>query len=189
MSDNRSEHVTALLGPMDGTDPGTVATMAPAVYRELRRLAERYMQGERSDHTLQATGLVHEAYVRLAEDATALAINNRQHFLRIAARTMRRILVNHAHAHHAQKRGGDRQRVSLDTVERAFNRSSPDLVALDETLDRLGRQDPRLATIVELRFFGGCTNDEVAEALDVSTRTIEREWRTARAWLRSELDA
>jgi RNA polymerase sigma-70 factor, ECF subfamily len=160
--------------------------LLPVVHGELRRIASAYLRRERPDHTLQPTALVNEAYLRLAERGE-VAWESKTHFLAIAANVMRQILVDHARARHADKRNGDRARVELDeALVIAFERDL-DLVWLDEALDRLGALDPRLARVVELRFFGGLTTKEAAEVLEISTATVEREWATARGWLRREL--
>jgi RNA polymerase sigma-70 factor, ECF subfamily len=160
--------------------------LLPVVHGELRRIASAYLRRERPDHTLQPTALVNEAYLRLAERGE-VEWESKTHFLAIAANVMRQILVDHARARHADKRHGDRARVELDeALVVAFERDL-DLVWLDEALDRLGDLDARLARVVELRFFGGLTTKETAEVLEVSTATVEREWATARGWLRREL--
>ena len=155
----------------------------PLVYDELRRLARRYLQRERPDHTLQATGLVHEAYLRLV-DQTTVTCENRAHFLAIAAQQMRRILVDHARRHQTEKRGGGWEKIELEAAFEPSSERSVDLVALDDALQDLAALNARQSQIVELRFFGGLSFEEVAEVLDTSPRTAEREWRTARAWLR-----
>lgn len=169
-------------------DPGASARLLPLVYDKLRELADALMRHERTDQTLQPTDLVHEAYLRLI-DQTRVDWNGRTHFCAVAAEAMRRILVDHARARRAQKRGGGRQRVALDEANRAVAGRDVDVVDLDEALSRLAELAPREARIVELRFFGGLTNVEVAEVLRVSVRTVEDDWRTARAWLRRGLSA
>ncbi len=155
----------------------------PLVYDELRQLARHYLQRERPDHTLQATALVHEAYLRLV-DQTTITCQNRAHFLGIAARQMRRILVDHARRHGAQKREGEWMKVEFDEAWTSLISRSGNLIALDDALQDLARLNPRHSQIVELRFFGGLTFEEAGEVLDVSSRTAQREWRLARAWLR-----
>jgi RNA polymerase sigma-70 factor, ECF subfamily len=156
------------------------------VYDELHRTARGLMARERKDHTLQPTALVHEAYIRLVE-AEGLAAGNRAHFLAIAARCMRQILVDHARAHRADKRGGDRQRVTL--VEELVTDDSRELelLLLDDALEKLAALDARGARVAEMRLFGGMTVDEIAQALDVSRRTVDGDWATARRWLAREL--
>jgi len=162
----------------------------PLVYDELRRLAASYLRRERPGQTLQATALVHEAYVRLIAEK-AQTWQNRTHFLAIAALSMRQILVQRARARRAAKRGGDPRRITLD--EHLFAASTSDaeevdLVALDEALDRLAALNQRQARIVELRYFGGLGVEETAEALSISPATVKRDWTLARAWLKRELD-
>jgi RNA polymerase sigma factor (TIGR02999 family) len=159
----------------------------PLVYDELRRLAASYLRRERPGQTLQATALVHEAYVRLIGEAQTF--HNRTHFLAIAALSMRQILVQRARARKAAKRGGDPARITLD--EQLFavpGQSEIDLVALDAALDKLATLDARQAKVVELRYFGGLSVEEVADVLDISPATVKRDWTLARAWLKRELD-
>ena len=160
--------------------------LMPLVYDELRQIARGYLQRERSDHTLQATGLVHEAYLRLV-DQTQASWKNRAHFFGVAAKVMRRILVDHARRVRAEKRGGAWDKLELNEGLLAAPARRVDLIALDEALVDLAKLDPRQSQIVELRFFGGLTTEEAGEVLDVSPRTIKREWRVAKAWLRREL--
>jgi RNA polymerase sigma factor (TIGR02999 family) len=157
----------------------------PLVYEELRALAESYLQRERPDHTLQATALVHEAYMRLVKQEE-VEWQSRAHFFAVAAQAIRRILVDHARGHLSAKRGGDRKRVRLDQ-DLALPEPDLDLLALDEALEELARLHERQARIVELRFFGGLSLKEVAEYLGLSSRTIDGDWYMARAWLRSKL--
>jgi len=160
------------------------------VYDELRALASAYLRNERSDHTLQTTALVHEAWLRLSGRGDR-QFENRAHYFRAAALAMRRILLHHAEKRAAIKRGGGQRAASFDEaldVPSSDGKQQVDIVALNEALCRLEATDPQKARVVELRFFGGCTIDDTAEALGVSTATVEREWRFARAWLRTELD-
>jgi len=159
----------------------------PIVYEELRGLARGLLRRERPGHTLQTTALIHEAYLRLVDRSLA-GVDSRTHFVAIAARCMRQILVDHARVRGAQKRGGDRERNPLDDAVAAFEQDGTDLVALHEALERLGAADERKARVVELRFFGGLTIEEAASVLGVSPKTIEADWHLARAWLRRELD-
>jgi len=158
----------------------------PEVYQELRRLAGQYVRGERPDLTLQPTALVHEAYVRLLREANT-SWQNRAHFCAIAAHAMRQILVEQARAHKALKRGGDHLRVTLVDDVAAASRENPDVEALDEALFALAALEPRQARLVELRYFGGLTIDEAAEALGVAPATAKRDWAVARAWLKRRL--
>jgi RNA polymerase sigma factor (TIGR02999 family) len=159
----------------------------PVVYAELRRLARHYLRKERSDHTLQATDLVHEAYLRLV-DQNRVTWQSRAHFYGVAAQLMRRILVDHARARSAEKRGGDASNVPLEEA-RLYTHAeeSVDLLGLDQALLRLEQFDARKARVVELRFFGGLNEDETAECLGVSAKTVKRDWQVAKLWLYSEL--
>ena len=173
---------TQLLVAWTAGDRQALDQMLPLVYDELHRLAARYLAAERPDHTLQPTALVHEAFLRLI-DQREVDWRNRAQFLGVAAALMRRILVNYARDRSAAKRGGVRDRVSLSLVEAPSHEPDVDLIALEDALERLGALDERKAKVVELRFFGGLTIDEVAEVLAVSRATVEREWSFARAWL------
>ena len=178
--------VTRLLQCWSGGDNHALDKLAPLVYRELRRLAARYLRPERRDHTLQPTALVHEAYLRLV-DQTHIEPHSRAQFLAIAANLMRQILIDHARRHRAAKRGGG-NKVSLDEAAGAVQQQRPvDLIALNEALEKLAKLDPRQSRIVELRFFGGLTEEEIAEVLDVSPITVRRDWKMARAVLHNQL--
>ena len=167
--------------------PDALNAVWPEVYQELRRLAAHYVRGERADLTLQATALVHEAYVRLLKEANT-SWENRAHFSAIAANAMRQVLVEQARAHGALKRGGDRLRVTLVDDLAVHPAADPDVEALDEALTALAALEPRQARLVELRYFGGLTIEEAAAALDVAPATAKRDWAVARAWLRRRLD-
>ena len=170
-----------------GTMPpmtSSLETLMPLVYDELRRLAGRLMGDERTGHTLQATALLNEAWLRLVEPGASYV--DRSHFLRVAARAMRHVLVDHARARSAQKRGSGR-RVDLDSEAFTVRDDAASLLAVDEALQRLQALDPQLAQVVELRFFGGLDNSAAAEALGISLRSVERAWRTARACLLRDL--
>jgi RNA polymerase sigma factor (TIGR02999 family) len=156
--------------------------LMPLVYRELRRRAARYLRHERPDHTLQPTALVHEAFVRLVGQQH-VAWQNRAHFFGIAAQMMRRILVDHARAHQAAKRPGAALRVGWDDRVGATQPRDCELLLLDQALDELARRDPRQGRIVELRYFGGLSEEEAAQVLSISRATVTREWHTAKAWL------
>ena len=160
--------------------------LVPLVYAELRRIAAREMRRERPGRTLQTTALVHEAYLRLLKDAS-LSFESRAHFLGIAARAMREILIEHARGRGARKRGGGAVRLTLDDVTAPVAAPSIDVLALDEALQRLARLDERHARVVELRYFGGLSVEETAAALDLSPATVKRAWTLARAWLYREL--
>jgi len=176
---------TDLLVAWSEGDESAFDKLVPLVYQELHALARHYMTGERSDHTLQATALVNEAYVRLI-DVNRIRWQNRSHFLAIAAQTMRRILVEFARQRHRQKRGGDAVRVPIDDVDMPQEQTA-DLVALNDALSTLASFDPRMGQVVELRFFGGLTVQETAEVLKVSPETVMRDWKTAKVWLLREL--
>ncbi len=178
--------VTDLLGRWRGGDPAAGETVIGLVYAELRTLAARYLRREAAGHTLQPTALVHEAYMRLIGGADP-GITDRAHLIGVAARLMRQVLVNHAVRRGAARRGGGWRRVTLEPVVAVFEDRCDNLVELDDALERLAAIDERQARIVELRFFGGLSNDETARLLDTSSRTVEREWAMARAWLRREV--
>jgi RNA polymerase sigma factor (TIGR02999 family) len=180
------QEVTQVLLSWNDRDANAAERLMPLVYDELRRLARSYLQRERSDHTLQATGLVHEAYLRLVDQSTT-SWQNRAHFFSVAAQVMRRILVDHARARQAAKRGGVREKLQFDEELAASDERAVDLISLDDALQELVAFDDRKSRIVELRFFGGLTMEEIAEVLEISPRTIRREWRLAKAWLRREI--
>jgi RNA polymerase sigma factor (TIGR02999 family) len=165
---------------------GAVDRLLPVVYDELRRMAGDYLRGERQDHTLDATALVHEAYLKLVNQRTG-GWGDRKQFFAVASKVMRRILVDHARRRRAAKRGGGRRKTALDDAVASFDERSVDLVAFDEALAKLGAVDDRKSRVVELRFFGGLSVDETAQVLDVPLRTVERDWTMAKAWLRTEL--
>lgn len=177
-----SGHATTMLARLRAGDRRAADELLPLVYDELHRLASHYLHGERLGHTLQTTALVHEAYLRLINQEQVQAVD-RVHFVALAAGAMRRILVDHARSRRTAKRGQGHQRIPLDDAVALFETHSADLVALDDAVNELARANGRQGRVVELRFFGGLTADEVAEALGVSTRTVERDWRHARAWL------
>lgn len=159
----------------------------PLVYSELRRIAQHYLNNERSDHTLQSTALVHEAYVRLTgQDLPQW--QNRAHFFAVAAQLMRQILVDYARSHRASKRGGDVYKLTLDEAEEQPQNRAVDVVALDDALKSLAQMDLQQSRVVELKFFGGLSVDDTAEVLGVSASTVKRDWISARAWLFRELD-
>jgi RNA polymerase sigma-70 factor (ECF subfamily) len=174
--------ITELLIEWRDGDETALESLMPLVYDELRRLASHYMRRERPDHTLQTGALVNEAYLRLI-DHKGMRWQNRAHFYAVAAQAMRRILVDHARSRRYQKRGGGRRLVDLDEAARLIHEKATDLVALDDALTDLSVIDPRKSQIVEMRYFGGMSVDETAEVLGVSSVTVMREWRTAKAWL------
>jgi RNA polymerase sigma factor (TIGR02999 family) len=176
------QDVTRLLVRLTDGDRGVLDELLPVVYGELRKLASSYLRRERVGHTLQPTALVHEAYMRLV-DQTQVQWQNRAHFFGVAAQMMRRILVDHARAHEAEKRGGEFQKLSLDENIDVSGERDVNLVALDDALNLLAEVDPQKSKIVELRFFGGLSVEETAEVLGVSAPTVKRQWRMAKAWL------
>lgn len=178
--------VTQLLKLLEEGDSDAVERLFPLVYDELRGAARRALAGERSGHTLQATELVHEAYIKLLGGAN-VDWQGRAHFVAVSARAMRQILVDHARRRQADKRGGGARHVTLGDAEAQLAVPPEELLALDAALDRLQEQDPRLRSVVEYRFFGGLTEKEIAEVLDVTLRTVQRDWVKARAWLHQEI--
>ena len=178
---------TQLLLAYTGGDRSALDQMLPLVYDELHRLAQHYLGAERADHTLQPTALVHEAYMRLINQR-AVDWRNRAQFMGVAAGAMRRVLISHARDRAAGKRGGKREQVSLSLVEASAAAPQVELVELEDALVRLHAMDARKARVVELKFFGGLTMDEIAEVLEISRATVEREWSFARAWLFDALD-
>ena len=185
--DQPSQDVTRLLHDWSEGDEGAADRLMPLVYDELRRLARDYLRRERPDHTLQPTALVNEAFLKLV-DQRSVNWQNRHHFYGIAAQMMRRVLVDHAREHAAEKRGGPRRKVSLDEVDISTGERAADLVALDDALRKLAEVFPRKGKVVELRFFGGFSVEETAGVLGVSDKTVMREWESAKLWLYRELD-
>jgi RNA polymerase sigma-70 factor, ECF subfamily len=184
MSEEKGE-VTALLDELRDRQPGAEARLLALVYFKLKQLARGHLRGERQGHTLQATDLVHEAYLRLA--AAEMSWQNRAHFFGVAAQAMRRILVDHARARRAQKRGDGHRKVPLDAALFVPAEQCEYLVEIDEALRKLSAIDQRQARVVELRFFADLSVEETADVLGCSDRTVKREWRMAQAWLRREL--
>ena len=186
MTPPSSQQVTQLLRAWSNGDLAAEEKLMRLVYRELRRLAQRYMGRERPDHTLQATALVNEAYLRLV-DARQVSWQNRAHFFGVSAQLMRRILVDWARARGYQKRAGQAHQVSLDEALVVTEERGLDLVALDDALQALAAVDPRKCQVVEMRFFGGLSVEETAEVLKVSPDTVLRDWKLAKAWLLREI--
>lgn len=190
---SRSEQmgVTRLLSAWRSGDAHALERLTPLVYQELRELAHRYMRRERRNHTLQATAVVHEAYVRLV--GMDVPWQNRTHFYAVAARLMRRILVDHAKARHREKRGGPVTMVSVDVYQEdtdhiiGSSAGQIDVLEIDEALERLAGQDQRLANVVELHYFGGLTYQETAQALEISEATVHRDLRLAKAWILNQI--
>jgi len=180
--------VTGLLLSWSKGDESAPAKLMPLVYGELRRLAGSYLRRERADHTLQPTALVNEAYLRIVDQAR-VSLQNRAQFFGLAAQMMRHILVDHARSRGAMKRGGLQHKISIDEVQTSIDARAAELVALDEALQNLASIDQRKSQIVEMRFFGGLSVDEIATALDISDKTVMRDWRIAKIWLHRELSA
>jgi RNA polymerase sigma factor (TIGR02999 family) len=180
------DEITGLLTDWSRGDRGALDRLVPIIHAELRRLATRFLSRERSEHTLQATALVNEAYIKLVGQRSA-RWENRSHFFAVAAQVMRRILVDHARARHAARRGAGAYKVSIDDVAVLSPVPDESLIDLDEALTKLAQFDPDQSRLVELRFFAGLTVEETAEVVGVSPRTVKREWRLARAWLAREL--
>ena len=186
MGGELQHEVTQILKNWSGGDADAPARLMPFVYDEMRRLARVFLAKERGNHTLQPTALVHEAYVRLV-DQTRVNWQNRAHFYGIAASMMRRVLIDHARSHATDKRGGTTIRLSIDDVQVPVEERAAALLDLDEALERLKEIDERKCKIIEMRFFGGLTDEEIAEVMGVTTRTVLRDWKTARLWLYREL--
>jgi RNA polymerase sigma factor (TIGR02999 family) len=181
-----SESITGLLVAWRNGDENAGARLVELVYPELRKLARHSMRSERAEHTLQPTALVNEALLRLLSNES-VDWQSRAHFMAIAARQLRRVLVDHARMAHRDKRGGDQVKLTLSAADAVGRGSETDLMALNEALERLATLDPRSAQVVELRFFGGLEAQEAAEALGISVSTLKRDWEFARAWLKTEL--
>lgn len=186
MTQEPPHQITRLLAEWSEGNQSALDELYPLVYEELHRLARRYMSRERKGHTLQTTALINEAYVRLV-DQKNVRWANRSHFFAISAQIMRRILIDHARRHAYAKRGGGAQQVSLDEVAMVARDASSELVKLDEALKTLAKMDPRRCHVVELRYFGGLSNEEIAGVLHVSENTVTRDWNLARAWLHQQL--
>jgi RNA polymerase sigma factor (TIGR02999 family) len=184
--DRASAEVTKLIQEWTNGEEQALDRLVPQIHRELRKLAASYLRKERPDHTLQPTALVNEAFLKLI-DQRAVRWQNRAHFFGIAAQAMRRILVDHARAHGAGKRGDGARRVPLEDAAMIGGAVDIDLLALDEALTRLAAIDPQQSRVVELRFFGGLTMEETAEVMHISPATVGREWRMAKAWLFAEM--
>ena len=188
MKDGEGYEITQLLADWSRGDERALERLMPMVYDELRRMARGYMRHQPPNHTFQTTELIHEAYLKLAKNGKH-DFQNRAHFFGVAAKAMRHILVDYARSKQSDKRGGGRDRISLaDDTAISVNRTDQ-LVALDEALTNLESLDERKCRVVELRYFGGLTNEEMAEVLNVSTETVKRDWRFARNWLLRELEA
>ena len=185
---SESQHITILLREWSEGKREALDELLPLVYKELHKQARRYLRKERSDHTLQTTALIHEAYLKLI-DQRSVEWESRTHFFAIAAQMMRRILINHANQRLAQKREGSATKISLDEAISFFEKRELDLLALNQALDELAALDSQQAQIVEMRFFGGLTTEEIAEVLGVSAATTKRDWDSAKLWLRRQLSS
>lgn len=187
MQRGASNQVTDLLVRWRGGDKAALDSLMPLVYAELRRIANHYLQQERSDHTLQSTALVHEAYVRLTAQNLP-QWQNRSHFFAVAAQLMRQILVDHARSHRASKRGGNVYKLALEDAEEQPRIFDVDILALDDALKSLATMDLQQSRVVELKFFAGLSVEDTADVLGISPSTVKRDWTTARAWLFRELN-
>lgn len=186
MSNKDSHQITQLLIDWSKGSELALEQLIPLVYDELRQMAKRYMRRQPSGHTFQTTELIHEAYLKLAKSEN-YNWQNRAHFFGIAAQAMRHILVDYARSKQSQKRGGFQQKVTLDETAVISSKRSDEMILLDEALQRLMKLDERKSKVVELKYFGGLTNEEVAEFLKISPETVKRDWRFARTWLLREL--
>lgn len=186
MGGEPQHEVTQILQDWNGGDADAPERLMPLVYDEMRRLARAFLARERDGHTLQPTALVNEAYLRLV-DQTRVNWQNRAHFYAIASSMMRRVLIDHARAHGTEKRGGAAIHLSLEDVQVPLEQRASSFIALDDALQNLEQIDERKCKIVEMRFFGGLRDEEIAEVLGVTTRTVQRDWKKARLWLYREL--
>lgn len=187
MSEKTSSEITQILQDWNDGDEDAKERLLPFVYDELKRQARFFMSRERANHTLQPTALVHEAFLRISEQS-GIDWQNRKHFYGIASRLMRQILVDHARSHGAAKRGASPIHFSIEDVQIPVEDRAGSILALDEVLEKLAEFDERQAKIIEMRFFGGMSNKEISAALDISERTVGREWQSARLWLYRELN-
>ena len=184
---SNQENITGLLIEISNGSRTKIDDLLPLVYDEMKKMAAGYLRRERADHTLQPTALVHEAYIKLI-DQTRVSWQNRAHFFGVAAQVMRRLLVDHARSHNAEKRFGGLEKLQLDeNIDKAVEMSG-EIIALDEALENLAKVDPPMAKLVELRYFGGLTFEEAAEVLGVSVITAKRHWKLARSWLYGQLN-
>ena len=186
MKSHPPHEITQLLAEWSDGNQSALDELYPLVYDELHKLARRYMSRERKGHTLQTTALINEAYVRLV-DQRNVHWANRSHFFAISAQIMRRILIDHARRHAYAKRGGGARQVSLEEAATVTSKTGSELIRLDEALNSLAEKDPRRSRVVELRYFGGLNNEEIAGVLHISENTVTRDWNMARAWLYQQL--
>jgi RNA polymerase sigma-70 factor (ECF subfamily) len=185
----RNEEVSGLLAAWSNGDPGAWDRLVPIVYDELRRRARNHLRKERGNHTLRTTALVHEAYLKLAEQRSA-TWENRAHFYWLASEMMRRVLVDYARGRNREKRGGEFEIIPMNSeFQIAIDNSEIDLMALDTALEKLAAVDPQQAKVVEVRYFGGCSIEETAQIIGVSITTVKRDWAVAKAWLKRELSS
>lgn len=185
---NSGPQITELIAEFQNGDPDAWDRLLPLVYDELRRISHRHLRRQRGGHTLNTTGLVHEAFLKLV-DQTRVPYAGRAHFFRVASRAMRQVLVDYARRHRAAKRGAEWRPIPLEEAEIAVEERADTLLALDEALTRLMRMNERLGRVVECRFFGGLTEEETAAALGITDRTVRRDWTKARLWLYGEIRA
>ena len=185
LPDKEAADVTRLLRNLNAGNREAIDALVPLVYAELRKLAAHYLKSERDEHTLQPTALVNEAYLRLVQQETEW--QNRTHFFAMAANLMRRVLVDYARTSKAEKRGGEAEKIALEDAFVFVKERPAEMLALDEALDELARIDPRRSRVVELRFFGGLTTEEIADVLGVHVNTVLRDWNLARAWLKTQI--
>jgi len=183
--EQRTDEISRLMAAAEAGEPVDMEALLPLVYDQLRRIAQREMNTERSGHTLQATALVHEAYLKLA--GAGLSWKSKSHFYRAAAESMRRILVDHARSRGREKRGGDRKRVAMSLADLVTNSSPAEFLAVDEAIRRFREAEPRAGSVAQLRLYAGLNIAETAEALGIPQRTVERDWSYARTWLYKEL--
>lgn len=188
MTNHSADHITQLLNSIDGTSTESINQLLPLVYGELRKLASRELRKERVGHTFDTTALVHEAYLKLVSNPPSDSWSGRRHFFAIAARAMRQILVNYARDRGRVKRGGKENPVTLNEAIYLSEQKADEIIALDEALNRLEQRSKRQSQVVEYRYFGGYSMDEIAEILDVSLATVNRDWLTAKTWLFGQLN-
>lgn len=188
MEDTASHRITLLLGEWGNGDDGALEELMPLVYDELRRMARGSLRRQPAGNTFQTTELLHETYLKIAGKNNKQNFENRSHFFGVAAKAMRHILIDHARSKHAGKRGGWQERVDFDDASAAMSVRSGQILALDDSLKALTELDKRKGSVVELKFFGGLTNEEIAEVMKISVETVKRDWRFARTWLLREMN-
>ena len=186
MENQASSDVTRLLGDLNSGNRAALDELLPLVYEELKRIAGKHLRRQHREHTLQTTALVHEAYLKLVNQEDA-RWENRVHFFAVAARVMRHVLIDYARARQSEKRGGEYVKLSLDEAYHLSDEKQAEIIALDDALNQLAAMDEQKAKIVEMRYFAGMSNEEIAAALGIGTATVTRAWRTARAWLQTQI--